>query len=120
MFFQVNLGIIDEPSGTSCKTTHIMEKLMQYVPLQTETSRFTILCHGNQLAVERTLDAKQERAKNCAADGKFDGLEPMPQELHKRHVLLQVFFSCHMQRLRLFRFIQNLQRFILYKFWVNC
>ncbi len=51
---------------------------------------WSIPCHGDQLTIERITDSKRARAANKTAEERLEGLEQIPQEFHKRGILLQV------------------------------
>jgi hypothetical protein len=53
---QVNLGVIQENPSTTGGTIGIMTHLQRYVPLAGDEQPFPVLCHGDQLSVERMLD----------------------------------------------------------------
>ena len=87
--FQVNLGTIDvNPSSTQGVIT-IMDTLHQYVPTHGDNI-LPIPIHGDGLSIERMRDAKAARAASLNAAGRFEGLEPVPQEFHRRVLLMQV------------------------------
>lgn len=67
-----------------------MDTLHQYVPRKNEENFFRIPVHGDGLSIERMRDAKAARAGSLSASGRFEGLEPVPQEFHRRVILMQV------------------------------
>ncbi|XP_014672745.1 PREDICTED: uncharacterized protein LOC106813191 [Priapulus caudatus] len=50
---------------------------------------FTIPCHGDALTVERIFDGKRARAAGHSRLERLEGIHPVPQEFHKRAILLQ-------------------------------
>lgn len=46
-------------------------------------------CHGDALTVEHIIDAKEARATGHTKLERLLGVEPVPQEFHKRAVMLQ-------------------------------
>lgn len=80
--------IESNPSSTA-GVINILEILHKYVPKH-NNKIWKIPVNGDGLSVERMRDAKLARAGADTAEGRFDGLEPVPQEFHKRAILMQV------------------------------
>ena len=55
---QVNLGVVKENPSTCRGVIEIMKYLHQYVPVDCNNVPFQIICHGDQISVERMIDAK--------------------------------------------------------------
>ena len=87
---QVNLGVIDENPSSISGVIRIMDKLHQHVPSCGSTGTFDILCHGDGLSVERMIDAQRARNTGHTSQERLTGLLPVPQEFHKRGLMLQV------------------------------
>ncbi|KAJ8311298.1 hypothetical protein KUTeg_011150, partial [Tegillarca granosa] len=89
----INLGIFDHnPSTTACVIS-IMNRLHMYIPRLGENHFFPVLCHGDGLSVERMRDAKAARAASATKERRLESLEPVPQEFHKRCIILQDLFD---------------------------
>ena len=69
--------------------TNILRLLHEYVPVK-DGQLYAIPCHGDQLSVERMCDAMRHSAGSEPAAGRLEGIIPVPQEFHKRMILLQV------------------------------
>ena len=67
-----------------------MDHLQKYVPTFGNGKLYTIPTHGDGLSVERMRDAKATRAPSLTARDRLEGLEPVPQEWHKRNIVMQV------------------------------
>ena len=66
-----------------------MKYLDKYVPVSQEGRPYPILCHGDQLSVERMIDAKLSMAFSEDEADQLRGLIPRPQGFHKRCIVLQ-------------------------------
>ena len=66
-----------------------MEHLQQYVP-SIGNKLHKIPTHGDGLSIERMRDSKIVRAPSETAIDRLEGLEPVPQEWHKRALVMQV------------------------------
>lgn len=62
--------------------------LDKYVPVSQEGRPYPILCHGDQLSVERMIDAKLSMAFSEDEADQLRGLIPRPQGFHKRCIVL--------------------------------
>ncbi len=62
---QINVGVIQENPASTAGAIRILDKLHEYVPIRSDGSLYTVLCHGDELTVERQRDAKLARA--CSA-----------------------------------------------------
>ena len=49
-----------------------------------------IPCHGDGLAVERMRDAVRHNSGGETAKSRLEGVVPVPQDFHKRMILLEV------------------------------
>ena len=67
----------------------IMDYLQNYCPKQ-DDKLFQIPVHGDALSVECMVKAQQLRVASSTAEGRIEGLEPVPQEFYKRGIILQV------------------------------
>ena len=67
-----------------------MDALHKYVPSKGADEFYRIPVHGDGLSIERMRDAKAARAGSLTAAARFEGLEPVPQEFHRRALLMQV------------------------------
>ena len=65
-----------------------MDILHKYVPKKSEDEFFRIPVHGDGLSIERMRDTKAARAGSSTAACRFEGLEPEPQEFHRRVIYL--------------------------------
>lgn len=54
----MNLGVIQQNPSTARRTLEILKILQQYVPLGHDGHPYPIVCHGDQLSVERMVEAK--------------------------------------------------------------
>jgi len=83
--------VLEEDPGTIPGTIRIMKKLIDTSPHISDTVVDPVFCHGDQLTIERMVEARKIRS---GAEYQVDRLplEPMPQEFHKRGITLQV--SC--------------------------
>ena len=68
-----------------------MDQLHTYVPILGNGKPYTIPTHGDGLSVERMRDAKATRAPSLTAVHRLEGLGPVPQEWHKRNLVMQVY-----------------------------
>lgn len=84
------MGVIDENPSSTAGVIAIMDSLHKYVPTVENDQLFSIPCHGDGLSVERMRDAKAARSASFTKEGRLEGLIPVPQEFHKRCILLQV------------------------------
>ena len=69
-----------------------MKFLERYVPSDGTGNVWPIICHGDQLSVERMIDGKIAMSSCREASDRLEGLIPRPQNFHKRVILLQVFY----------------------------
>ena len=66
-----------------------MRHLHRYVP--SNNGQLTAIpCHGDGLSVERMYDAIRHNSGAETAEERLEGVVPIPQEFHKRMILLQV------------------------------
>jgi len=99
---QVNIGIIDANPSTIAGTITIMEKLQQYVPQKRDGTFREVPTHGDQLSVERMIDATRARSADLNAEDNISSLIPIPQEFHHRGLMLQVKLCCVLCLLHVF------------------
>nr|XP_002736791.1 PREDICTED: uncharacterized protein LOC100378528 [Saccoglossus kowalevskii] len=85
----INLGVVQENPGSSKGVLAIMKHLKKYVPMQPDGTPYTILCNGDQQSVERMIDARISMAASEDPANRLAGLEPAPQEFHRRGIVLQ-------------------------------
>lgn len=81
--------MIRENPASARGTLEIMKFLHQYVPVAPDGKTFPILCHGDQLSVERMVEAKLSMAFGEDEAARLTGLVPRPQGFHKRCIILQ-------------------------------
>ncbi|WAR07742.1 YNG1-like protein [Mya arenaria] len=83
-----NIGIIEDNPASIPGVISILDKLHAYVP--TDGHRlFKIVTWGDGLSCERHVDSQNARANARSPRDRLEGLEPSPQEFHKRMLLLQ-------------------------------
>ena len=97
----MNLGVIDANPSSTAGIIEIMDILHKYVPRKGTDSFFRIPVHGDGLSIERMRDAMAARAASLSAGARFEGLEPVPQEFHRRVLLMQVLFYLRFEVTRL-------------------
>ncbi|XP_056021859.1 uncharacterized protein LOC130054866 [Ostrea edulis] len=85
----VNLGVLQENPSTAHGVLEILKYLHKYVPIGQDRNPYQILCHGDQLNVERMVEAKVSMAFSEDAEDQLTGLVPRPQGFHKRCIILQ-------------------------------
>lgn len=85
----MNLGVIQQNPSTARGTLEILKTLHQYVPQGHDGHPYPIVCHGDQLSVERMVEAKLSMAFSEDPDDQLTGLIPRPQGFHKRCIILQ-------------------------------
>ncbi|XP_070547020.1 uncharacterized protein [Ptychodera flava] len=66
-----------------------MQHLGRYVPSKDGKPVYSVICHGDQLSIERMVDAKFAMASSRDHINRLKGLEPRPQEFHKRCITMQ-------------------------------
>ena len=69
--------------------SEILRELHKCVP-SVDGKLHTTPCHGDGLSVERMCDALRHNAGGETAFERLEGIVPVPQEFHKRMLLLQV------------------------------
>ncbi|KAK3107416.1 hypothetical protein FSP39_014037, partial [Pinctada imbricata] len=85
----VNLGVIQENPSTCKGTIEILKYLHRYVPQYSDGKPYQTVCSGDQLSVERMIEAKLAMACSEEPSDRLDGLVPRPQGFHKRNIVLQ-------------------------------
>lgn len=88
----MNLGVIEENTSTVLGVSNILRHLHAYVPTFMNDVHI-IPCHGDGLSVERMRDAAKHNATADTPTGRLEGVVPVPQDFHKRMLMLKV--SCH-------------------------
>ena len=86
---QVTLGVMEENTSTVLGVANILRHLHNYVPKSGDDVHI-IPCHGDGLSVERMRDAVKHNSGADSPAGRLEGIVPVPQEFHKRMILLQV------------------------------
>ena len=66
-----------------------MKYLHKYVQTGQNDDPYSILIHGDQLSVERMVEAKLSMAFSEDQADQLTGLVPRPQGFHKRCIILQ-------------------------------
>ena len=89
----MNLGVINANPSSTMGVIQIMKELKKHVPLDDGNVPFSILCNWDELSVERMIDARCAIADHEVVSDRLSGLEPSPQEFHKRCINLQVSFK---------------------------
>ena len=82
------LGVIQQNPSSDRGTLEIMKVLHQYVPVGRDGQPYPILCHGDQLSVERMVEVKLSISFCEDPEDKLSGLPPRPQGFHKRCIIL--------------------------------
>ncbi|XP_014670054.1 PREDICTED: uncharacterized protein LOC106811048 [Priapulus caudatus] len=85
----VNMGVIPEHPSTTAGVIRITDVLQKYVPQMENGQLYTVPCHRDALTMERIIDAKRARAAGHTKLERLEGVEPVPQEFHKRGIMLQ-------------------------------
>jgi hypothetical protein len=85
----MNLGVIQENPSSIAGTITILERLQKYVPVLADTP-IPVVVYGDALSCERHNDAHMARVTADTPLTRLEGVEPSPQEFHKRMLLLQV------------------------------
>ena len=86
---KVNLGVIHENPSTTVGAMRILDYLNTYAPQRGENF-VKIPVHGDALSVERMVKALELRSASQSPKGSLEGIESIPQEFHKRGIVLQV------------------------------
>ena len=86
----MNLGVVKENPSTCKGVIEIMKYLHRYTPKDGEGKPWPVICHGDQLSVERMVEGKIAMSSSTLPEDRLEGLIPRPQNFHKRVVLLQV------------------------------
>ena len=71
----------------------ILDQLHRYCPSK-EGTPVQVPVNGDALSVERMIQALDARAPSMTAEGRLEGIQPVPQEFHKRGIILQVSRKC--------------------------
>ena len=80
--------ISENPSSTA-GVTQIVKTLMNHCPVN-DDKLAQIACHGDGLSVERMLDCQKHNATGETSFDRLEGVLPVPQDFHKRIILMQV------------------------------
>lgn len=81
---------MDENPSSIPGVVNILSSLHKYVPCPNGDTLHTIITWGDGLSCERHVDAQNARANGSTPKYRLEGLEPSPQEFHKRMILMQV------------------------------
>ncbi len=85
----INLGTIEANPASTAGVIDIMEHLGRYIPSGQEwVCRIPV--NGDQLSVERMINAKRARALGPSPMDRMEWVVESPQEFHKEGILLQV------------------------------
>ncbi|XP_060605758.1 uncharacterized protein LOC132758221 [Ruditapes philippinarum] len=84
----VNLGVIKENPSTCKGVIEIMKHLHRYTPKDEDGKPWPVICHGDQLSVERMVEGKIAMSSSTLPEDRQEGLIPRPQNFHKRVILL--------------------------------
>lgn len=66
-----------------------MKELHRYVPATANGDLYQLICHGDQLSIERMIDAKLAMAGSEHPFDQLLGFVPRGQGFHKRNIILQ-------------------------------
>ena len=91
----MHLGVIKENPASGQGVINIMKNLAKYVPLDQNGKHIPIICHGDQLSVERMVESRLAMAMSEEPRHRLDGLVPRPQGFHKRCIIVQVWTNTH-------------------------
>ena len=86
---KVPQGIIEENPASAKGVVEIMKHLKRFSPSSGD-KQYPNLCNGDKLSVERMVQARIAMAGSEDPGNRLVGLEPTPQEFHKRCLMLQV------------------------------
>ena len=89
LFCKVTLGVIEENTSSIAGVSNILRHLHKYIP-RIGDDLYVIPCHGDGLSVERMRDAVRHNSCGDTAASRLEGIIPVPQEFHKRMLLLEV------------------------------
>ena len=84
------MGVVEENPSTIAGVSNILRHLHQYVPVTPGGIPHSIPCHGDGLSVERMCDSLRHNSGGLTPMERLEGIVPVPQEFHKRALLLQV------------------------------
>ena len=84
--------MIDKNPSTVAGVSDILRHLHKYIPRFGEELHI-VPCHGDGLSVERMCDSLRHNAGGLTPSDRLEGVVPVPQEFHKRMLLLQVNMS---------------------------
>ncbi|XP_060588189.1 uncharacterized protein LOC132743654 [Ruditapes philippinarum] len=85
-----NIGVLQENPSTTAGVINILDMLHRYVPQnEADGTLYPIITWGDGLSCERHADAQNARANGATPRERLEGLEPSPQEFHKRMILMQ-------------------------------
>ena len=87
---KVNLGVNKENPLYVVGIIRIVSRLQRYVPVKPDGSHHITGMHRDGLTIKRIGDARRAMACEPSSEGKLNGIEGVPQEFHKRALLLQV------------------------------
>ena len=85
----MNLAAVEENPCSIAGVTNILRFLHKYIP-QYNGNLHVIATHGDGLSVERMHDAIRHNSGGETPVERLEGVLPVPQEFHKRMILLQV------------------------------
>ena len=87
----MTLGAVEENPSSIVGVTNILRHLHRYIP-EHEGDLHLTPCHGDGMSVERMYDAQRHNSGAELPAERLEGIVPIPQEFHKRMLLLQVRF----------------------------
>ena len=82
--------MVQENPASTAGAIAILTKLQNYIPAIDDDNPLTTLVYGDALSCERHNDAHNARVNSATSKQRLEGVEPSPQEFHKRMLLMQV------------------------------
>ena len=78
-----------DPSSTPGAIT-VMRQLISTACPEVNGKKLTLACHGDQMSVERMMNAQQNMIHARNNKDRLQSLCPSPQEFHKEGIIFQV------------------------------
>ena len=86
---QINIGVLETNPISVAGAMEVGMWLGTYVPKRPTGDHWPILCYRDQLSMERMVQAWVGFSTDDDAAERQLGLEPVPQELHMRNILIK-------------------------------
>lgn len=93
MLFQISLGVIKENPGTVGGSIAVANALSKYVPTSGTGSLHQIPFNADGGGALMMISSQRHQIAEETPLARLEGIEPVPQEFHKRGILLQVMTS---------------------------